>query len=92
MRRRITFSLEEGSYNELEHIGKSIGLKPPQAAEFAVNVFNLSIKQSAIKLFLNDPKRLDTIAVEAFQKLYDIDMEHPPSDFKEGSEEGSEDE
>ncbi|MHB8153603.1 MAG: hypothetical protein ACYDG3_11165 [Bacillati bacterium] len=74
-RNRIVIDLKDRQYEELTHIGKSLGMEQAEIARFAVNSFLLSVKQSAIKLFLNDNTKLDEIGVNALKEMYNVDIE-----------------
>jgi trehalose/maltose hydrolase-like predicted phosphorylase len=67
--KRISFTMDDRGYAELEHIGKAIGLKPNLAGRLAAYMFILSIKRQSIKLFLDDSTKLDEIGIEVLKQL-----------------------
>jgi hypothetical protein len=74
-RNRIVFTLSDRQYDELTHIGKSLEMNQTEITRFAISSFLLSVKQSSIKLFLNDSTKLDQIGVEALKEMYNVDIE-----------------
>lgn len=72
---RIVVTINDRQYSDLTHIGKALEMSPSEIARFAISSFLLSVKQSSIKLFLNDSTRLDAIGVQALKEMYNVDIQ-----------------
>lgn len=67
--------MDERAYNELEHIGKAIGLNTSQTAKLGAHMFILSVKHSNIKLYLDDDTPFNELGIKALEQLSGVTIE-----------------